>query len=930
MRGFTIGRRVLPLVLMAAAGSAVGAVGEQAALRAAYPGVRTHEWNGRTMAFYGTPMSAAATPRDAARAWIVAYGDAFGVGALEVEEERETTLSRGDKTVLVYNQKLGGVPVEFGRLKLVTHNDGAGSRVVLASGKLAKTPDGGFAAVAVTPRQAVDRVAGSPVFGDIAGFTEPELVVYQGEGDFADWITPVRAWRFSGANPDIASQRAYTFFVDAATGDLVHARSEVYHIDITGSVHGMASPNNTADHAGNPPVMTPVPDIRVTVQGTGTSVFTDAAGNFTIPWGGTTPVTLDVTFNDGEWSRVADASGVMAPLALSVAATPGTPVMAHFNTSPSEITTAQTNAFIYQTQTHNFFKDRAPAFTALDTQVPANVMVAGSCNAFYTNNAAGTNPSTNYFPISATCNNTSFASVINHEYGHHIVNRLGLAQGGFGEGFGDTMSILINDDPVIGRFFRLDGSPVRRPDLANQQYPCSAGAVHTCGQILGGAVWDLRNNFVATYGTPGLDVLRQLHIDWAVTTDGGEGTLNSAHPLTLIEYLTADDDNAYICDGTPHIDEINAAFNAHGIAPIPYDLRAVVSITEPPAVVAVGDPIPVQVGAADGTAMVIGVDVHYRHDPANAFYAAELAPSGGGQYTGVVPGFNCGQSVELYFTVRTSAGVVNVSKVPCAGPERFTVSAPRVPVSSQDFESGPAGWTTGPDTAAVVSRWVLDNPRGTNAQPADDVSDPGVNCWFTGQGSVGGGDGEADVDGGYTLLTSPVLDLTGLIDPRVSYKRWYSNGQGATPFTDVFTVEVSNNNGASWVNGEVVGPAQSADTSPGWRDGGFTLSSAGLTPTSAVVVRFRAEDQGPGSLVEAAIDEFKVDQLHCPAPCHDVDYNNDGLFPDNQDLQDYLAVFGGGACSTGNCDSVDFNGDGLFPDNDDITAFFSVFGGGGC
>ncbi|HEX2837636.1 MAG TPA: hypothetical protein VHN77_05870, partial [Phycisphaerales bacterium] len=52
--------------------------------------------------------------------------------------------------------------------------------------------------------------------------------------------------------------------------------------------------------------------------------------------------------------------------------------------------------------------------------------------------------------------------------------------------------------------------------------------------------------------------------------------------------------------------------------------------------------------------------------------------------------------------------------------------------------------------------------------------------------------------------------------------------------------------------------------------------------------------------------------------CNDIDFNNDGLFPDTQDIDDLLTVFSGGACSTGNCDPIDFNQDGLFPDTLDI------------
>ncbi|HYF14488.1 MAG TPA: hypothetical protein VD971_05370 [Phycisphaerales bacterium] len=64
--------------------------------------------------------------------------------------------------------------------------------------------------------------------------------------------------------------------------------------------------------------------------------------------------------------------------------------------------------------------------------------------------------------------------------------------------------------------------------------------------------------------------------------------------------------------------------------------------------------------------------------------------------------------------------------------------------------------------------------------------------------------------------------------------------------------------------------------------------------------------------------------------CDSIDFNGDGLFPDNQDLEDFFSVFGGGPCSTGTCSDIDFNNDCLFPDNSDLEAFLNVFGGGPC
>lgn len=60
----------------------------------------------------------------------------------------------------------------------------------------------------------------------------------------------------------------------------------------------------------------------------------------------------------------------------------------------------------------------------------------------------------------------------------------------------------------------------------------------------------------------------------------------------------------------------------------------------------------------------------------------------------------------------------------------------------------------------------------------------------------------------------------------------------------------------------------------------------------------------------------------------DIDFNNDGVYPDSQDITDLLNVFGGGECAA--CDSIDINRDGVFPDTTDIQYFLSVFSGNPC
>jgi hypothetical protein len=62
---------------------------------------------------------------------------------------------------------------------------------------------------------------------------------------------------------------------------------------------------------------------------------------------------------------------------------------------------------------------------------------------------------------------------------------------------------------------------------------------------------------------------------------------------------------------------------------------------------------------------------------------------------------------------------------------------------------------------------------------------------------------------------------------------------------------------------------------------------------------------------------------YCPI---DLDFNNDGLFPDDTDLIDLLSTLAGSDCPA--CDSIDINRDGLFPDDADLIAFLQTLAGG--
>ncbi|MBX3410687.1 MAG: hypothetical protein KF859_12485 [Phycisphaeraceae bacterium] len=909
-----------------AAGQALG-VGAAADVLARYPGLKVLREADRPQVFYGVPMNSAADPLTAANQWVTLHSEAFEAGRLSLEYAWHSELSFGRSTVVTYHQRIDGLPVEHGMVKVLVHNGEAEQTVVYAAAKVAPTPATGFAADKASAKQALAAAQVREEFQDLLTWTEPEMVVYMGEGDFPSRITPIRAWKFVGEREDGAASRKFTFFVNAADGSLVHARNEILHIDVVGQVVANATPspngNAAADHTGNPPTQRGVPNIRVRINGNNSqSAMTDANGNFVIPWAGTTPVTVDASVNFGQWARVADQTGTPLETA-STTATPGVPVTLLLNPTPSEFTTAQLNAFIHQTTTHNFFRDRAPTFTLLDTQLPANTGVSGTCNAFYNGS------STNYYNRGGSCNNTAFSSVVAHEYGHHIVNRLGLAQGAFGEGFGDLMSILQYDDFVVGRFFQQSGAPVRSPATANVLYPCSS-AIHTCGMSLGGVVIKMRQAMGTKYGNPaGLEIMRQLTVDWAQLTLGGEGT-NSIAPRTAIEFLTANDIDGNLNNGTPDFCEITNAFRLQGVTDVPPKPQPIIFnvVGGVPQTLAPGvqRTLTVNFTPNDGQPINGTGLVYYRRGTTGAFSSAPLNQVSGLTYAATLPAFACGPlPVQFYFQIGTTEGLANY---PTEGCNLSSFSADVVSsletLFADDFEID-RGWAVGPDTA-TSGNWVRVDPIGTNVngvpvQPEDDTTPaPGVRAWVTGQGSVGGAAGEADVDNGFTVLTSPILPVNGLANATVQYNRWYSNSRGAAPNADTFRIDVTTNNGSTWTNVETIGPS-GPETDGGWITASWTFAQKGITPTSQTRIRFVADDAASASLVEAAIDDFLVLNRVCtdPSPCVG-DFNNDGGV-DGADVEAFFIAWE-------NADaSADINQDGGV-DGSDVEAFFNAWEAG--
>jgi choice-of-anchor B domain-containing protein len=204
------------------------------------------------------------------------------------------------------------------------------------------------------------------------------------------------------------------------------------------------------------------------------------------------------------------------------------------------------------------------------------------------------------------------------------------------------------------------------------------------------------------------------------------------------------------------------------------------------------------------------------------------------------------------------------------------------------------------DTARLSGRWFLADPNGTGngtAQPENDHTDaPGVQAWHTGPTNPGAGVELGDVDLGFTTLTSPLIDASGLGEVEVSYWRWLSRNAGPIPGGSLF-VEISADDGLNWTALETLLTNANA-----WTESRFDIDSV-IAPSSQMRIRFRADsgftppDQ---SVVEAAVDDFVI-RAACDGPAYpqfadaDLDDSTDGCDPCPLDPLDDLD--GDGLCA---------------------------------
>jgi choice-of-anchor B domain-containing protein len=164
------------------------------------------------------------------------------------------------------------------------------------------------------------------------------------------------------------------------------------------------------------------------------------------------------------------------------------------------------------------------------------------------------------------------------------------------------------------------------------------------------------------------------------------------------------------------------------------------------------------------------------------------------------------------------------------------------------------GWIV--NSSAVSGRWELGKPNATNSgsAPAMDAEfDCGISAYVTGN-DVSQDPDYDDVDGGFTILVSPSMDLTGYTDPYVNFNRWFYCFYGAPP-NDTMKILLSNG-----LNIAVVDMIGGEVNQPSWQFKGIRVSDY-LAVSNSMQIRVRVSDYDPDvNITEAGFDRFFVSE----------------------------------------------------------------------
>ncbi len=667
--------------------------------------VGAYQHAGRIKRLYGEAFSQGVSPEESAENFLGSNAHLLGVGRTDLDDGHlqpimyDRDAGTYKFTGVYYGQYKEGVPVFRSRLLLLVRNE-EGYPLVLASADLRNL--GGFEPQiqqrVLNPGEGINSALS--VSPSLVNFTEPEMVIWAGVDDMA--VEPTLAYSFIGDNgrpSDGSEQKKYLFVTRAETGAILYQEDLIIFEDVVGTVEGRATQGRAADFCEEE-LPEPMRWARVNIGST--VAYTDSKGHFVIPDQGSSEVIVESRLW-GEWFRVYNEAGSDAVLPDTIIP-PGPADFMHNDPNTDEFRRAEVNGYFQANVVRDFTLTYNPDYPGLQqNEFPVYVNETGG---YCPGNAWYDGYSITFCQTGGGYPNTAWSSVIHHEYGHHLVAMAGSGQGQYGEGMGDVMGLLILDDAGTGWGFYGDCDvPLRNADN-DLQYPCE-GEIHYCGQLLSGCVWSTRNELILTNPITYLDILSNLAINAMLLHTG-----TMIDPSITVDYLTLDDDNGNIYDGTPHYYEIAAGFGAHNM---PAPELQLLAFSFP-------DGLPEIISPYGGTTLrVVVAGVMAEPDPGTGVMhfndgsgwveipMIEIEPN---VYDAVFPEAECVTQVSFYFGAQTTEGQTQLFPAGAPAEALSTVSANSVELQLTDNFETDLGWTVENDPYLTDGAWERGVPIG--------------------------------------------------------------------------------------------------------------------------------------------------------------------------------------------------------------------------
>lgn len=663
-------------------------------------------------------------------------------GAAPAELHVETLEEHGGVWWIAFEQEIDGLRILGARLELRVNAEGSLLLVRDRTLRSAHAPSPGMSAVAAERISAASLAASGLRVSSLA----PAVEGFTDRGPTSPLLLPVfdpdagqvalhRAWR---VRQEIDGQPArFATLVDASTGEILARTNEILFEMATGNVSGDIQPLTPTD----PYSRLGMEDLRVTIDGAGTS-YTGETGDWSLELpdanGHLAHAGLDGRYcniqrQDGPDAQVSGIAQTGAPLSL---------LFTDANSVPAE-----RDVYYHVNAVRDYVKGIDPAFTGVDYEMPGNVNLAQTCNAYWDGYAV------NFFLSGGGCANTGqIADVIYHEYGHGVTQFAYAPvspDGSMNEGFSDYLAATMTDQPLIGLGFFGPGTYLRTCDNERQwPAPECGGEVHCVGEVMAASLWHMRQNLIDALGDHDAAVTLSDHLFHFAKY--GHGTTFEDYYFDL---LAVDDDNGTLLDGTPHAIPIIQAFDRHNVGPgfvleiLHTPLRDTDRTSQPyPVVAQFGSPVPLN---PDSLAVVYTTQP-LMGGPINGPHRVPMTPTGGiREYVANIPGQPLNTQVRYYIRGATAAMDLHATD-PAGAPatqHHFIVAidvTPPVVSSEPKFERSRHVWPV-PVEATVtdnqnVGMVVLQSRINGRTQPDVTLADQGQSLYrgnFPGSVAVG-------------------------------------------------------------------------------------------------------------------------------------------------------------------------------------------------